>query len=110
MAEDRGDRLWGNIRLRQIDRDIQRADRPLQRQRSRLGGECGIGHPVIIAAPQATFTALPAHLVALPMQLLLFAAVCIVLMSVLLKLALPRQIGVFQAITWNYAIAALLAG
>ena|GEM_PF-4762716 len=89
MAEDRGNCLWGDLRLRQIDRDIQRADRPLQRQRSRLGGEWGIGHPSIIAAPQATFIALPAQLVALPMDLL-FAAACSALVSVPWKLT-PRR-------------------
>ncbi len=35
------------------------------------------------------------------MHLLLFAVVCSVLVSVLLKLAPRRQIDVFQAITWN---------
>ncbi|QBG97503.1 EamA/RhaT family transporter [Xanthomonas oryzae] len=45
----------------------------------------------------------------MPMHLLLFAIVCSVLVSVLLKLAPRRQIDVFQSITWNYATAALLA-
>ncbi|SBV52443.1 hypothetical protein XBLMG947_3239 [Xanthomonas bromi] len=43
------------------------------------------------------------------MHFLLFAVVCSVLVSVLLKLAPRRQIDVFHAITWNYATAALLA-
>ncbi|MEB2185615.1 EamA/RhaT family transporter [Xanthomonas campestris pv. campestris] len=43
------------------------------------------------------------------MHFLLFAVVCSVLVSVLLKLAPRRQIDVFQAITWNYATASVLA-
>ena len=43
------------------------------------------------------------------MHFLLFAVVCSVLVSVLLKLAPRRQIDVFQAITWNYATASALA-
>ncbi|MCL1526135.1 EamA/RhaT family transporter [Xanthomonas nasturtii] len=43
------------------------------------------------------------------MHFLLFAVVCSVLVSVLLKLAPRHNIDVFQAITWNYASAALLA-
>ncbi|WP_372183975.1 EamA family transporter [Xanthomonas axonopodis] len=43
------------------------------------------------------------------MHFLLFAVVCSVLVSVLLKLAPRHRIDVFQAITWNYATAALLA-
>ncbi|PPU39771.1 hypothetical protein [Xanthomonas arboricola] len=43
------------------------------------------------------------------MHFLLFAVVCSVLVSVLLKLAPRRDIDVFQAITWNYATASVLA-
>ncbi|QWM98150.1 hypothetical protein DGN21_01390 [Xanthomonas sp. MLO165] len=45
----------------------------------------------------------------MPMHFLLFAVVCSVLVSVVLKL-LPRyRLDAAQAITWNYATAALLA-
>ncbi|PPT75571.1 hypothetical protein XaplCFBP3122_12460 [Xanthomonas arboricola pv. populi] len=43
------------------------------------------------------------------MHFLLFAVVCSVLVSVLLKLAPRRDIDVFQAIIWNYATASVLA-
>ncbi|PPU77074.1 EamA/RhaT family transporter [Xanthomonas sp. NCPPB 1638] len=43
------------------------------------------------------------------MHLLLFAVVCSVLVSVVLKLAPRHRIDVFQAITWNYATASVLA-
>ncbi|MCD0279742.1 EamA/RhaT family transporter [Xanthomonas melonis] len=43
------------------------------------------------------------------MHLLLFAVVCSVLVSVLLKLAPRLRIDLFQAITWNYAAASVLA-
>ncbi|MBB3821041.1 drug/metabolite transporter (DMT)-like permease [Xanthomonas arboricola] len=43
------------------------------------------------------------------MHFLLFAVICSVLVSVLLKLAPRRDIDVFQAITWNYATASVLA-
>lgn len=43
------------------------------------------------------------------MHFLLFAVVCSVLVSVLLKLAPRRDIDVFQAITWNYATACVLS-
>lgn len=109
MADDGGDRLHSDVRLGQIDRDIERSDRPLQRQRSRFGGEWEIGHALIIAAPPAAFIALPAHFVALPMYFLLFAVVCSVLVSVLLKLVPRYRLDAAQTITWNYATAAVLA-
>ncbi|MEA5125479.1 hypothetical protein [Xanthomonas floridensis] len=43
------------------------------------------------------------------MHFLVFAVICSVLVSVVLKLAPRRDIDVFQAITWNYATASVLA-
>jgi len=43
------------------------------------------------------------------MPFLLLSVLCSVLVSVLLKLAPRRRLDIAQAITWNYAVAALLA-
>ena len=43
------------------------------------------------------------------MHFLLLSVLCSVLVSVLLKLAPRRRIDIAQAITWNYALAALLS-
>ena len=51
----------------------------------------------------------PAHYVPSPMHFLLLSVLCSVLVSVLLKLAPRQRIDVSQAITWNYALAAVLA-
>ena len=103
MADDRGHRLCRHFGLGQVDRHIQRAHRAIKDEGFRLQGERWIAHGNMIASP--TRSLLPA-----PMFFLVFAVICSVLVSVLLKLARPWQLDVAQMVTWNYLVAAALTG